>query len=760
MSIPGAASPLLLASAADEEFSIERSLRFNSADSAYLNRTPSSAGNRKTWTWSGWVKRTELGTIQHIFASSTFTPQNDQTFIGFTASDEIYVANYETATPTAITTSIYTSSVYRDLSAWYHIVVATDTTQSTASDRVKLYVNGLQVTQFSSATYPTLNYDTFVNRATLHAIGRAGEFSTYYADAYLADVHLIDGQALDPTDFGEFDDSNVWQPKAYAGTYGTNGFHLDFSDDTNTTTIAEDSSGNGNDWTANNISVTAGAGNDSLFDSPINGTQTDTGAGGEVSGNYCTWNEALPYTNVTLSNGNLNVAGSANYRTSVATIGMISGKWYWEITVNGSIPYDFHVGIGTINFSVYIGTWAASTSEGWSYTLQAGLKYHNNSGATYGQSAGAGDVIGVAFDADAGTLTFYKNGVSQGQAYSSLTTGPYFPTVSTGNGNGCDANFGQRPFAYSAPSGYKCLCTANLDDPTIADGSTEMDVALYTGNSSTQTISGLNFSPDLVWIKSRSQSRDHKLVDSVRGTGQELEPNQTASEATNSDGLTAFNADGFDLGADADYNISGGNTYVAWAWDAGASTVSNTDGSTTANVRANASAGCSIVSYTGTSANATIGHGLNAAPEFVLIKNRDRAINWIVYHASLGATKYLELNTSDAAGTASSYFNNTAPTSSVVSLGAAVAVNFTGEDIIAYCFAPVEGYSAFGSYEGNGDADGPFVYTGFRPQFVITKITSSTGDWFIWDDQRLGYNLTNAIPVSYTHLTLPTILLV
>jgi hypothetical protein len=271
----------------------------------------------------------------------------------------------------------------------------------------------------------------------------------------------------------------VWQPKAYTGSYGTNGFHLPFSDNSTAAALGTDTSSNGNTWTVNNISVTAGAGNDSLVDSPTNGSQTDTGVGGEVVGNYATFN-----------------------------------------------PLD-------------------------------------------------NDVIGIALDLDAGTLVFYKNGVSQGTAYSSLsgTFKPAFGAYQTCKGI---ANFGQRQWAYAAPAGFKALCTTNLPEPTIADGSTAMDVALYTGNGSTQTISGLNFSPDLVWIKSRSNAYSHQLYDVIRGINQALVSNATASEATYANGLSAFNSDGFTADGDAGTN---GNTatYAAWTWDAGSSTVTNTE---------------------------------------------------------------------------------------------------------------------------------------------------------------------------------------
>ena len=262
-------------------YEIERSLRFNRADSANLSRTPSIASNRKTWTWAGWVKMSGLGPNQYIFNTGGGLPIDG---FAFTANNNIKYRSYN---GTSEVIQLITTQVFRDASAWYHIVFAMDTTQATESNRLKLYVNGTQVTTFSSQRYGSQNYDTNINNTAPHLIGTYAGLD--YLDSYLADIHLIDGQALDPTSFGEFDTNGVWQPIAYEGTYGTNGFHLPFSDNSTAAALGTDTSGNGNTWTVNNLSVAAGAGNDSLVDSPTN-YGTDSGAGGEVRGNYCTLN--------------------------------------------------------------------------------------------------------------------------------------------------------------------------------------------------------------------------------------------------------------------------------------------------------------------------------------------------------------------------------------------------------------------------------------------------------------------------------------
>jgi hypothetical protein len=281
--------------------------------------------------------------------------------------------------------------------------------------------------------------------------------------------------------------------------------------------------------------------------------------------------------------------------------------------------------------------------------------------------------------------------------------------------------------------------------PTIVKGSDHMQAVLYTGTGATQTISGLDFQPDLVWIKSRSAATDHKLTDAVRGVTKALVSNSTAAETTDTTGITAFTSTGFTLGANSTYNNSGA-TYVAWCWKAGGTTSSNTNGTITSTVSVNPSAGFSVVTYTGTGSNATVGHGLGVAPSLIIVKAKNQAYNWNVYSASLANTQFLRLNTTDSVQAGPTLWNSTSPTSSVFSLGTSLGVNGSGDTHVAYCFAPIAGYSAFGSYTGNGSADGPFVYTGFRPKFVLIKKTSSDadpGNWVLMDTSRNLYNVTD-----------------
>ena len=756
MTIPASANPLLLASAAAGGYAIERSVRFNSSDSAYLSRTPASAGNRKTWTWAGWVKRSDLSTSDlTLFSGGTTFVHTATTIIFFHGNKLCY---------SSVTQDILqTEAVYRDASAWYHIVVALDTTQATASNRLKFYVNGSQVTQFSTdarSAQLAQNTDYGINNTGAHEIGRFAYGSNKYFNGYLTDIHFIDGQALDPTSFGEFDDNGIWQPIEYTGTCGTNGFHLDFSDNSTAAALGTDTSGNGNTWTVNNISVAAGAGNDSLVDVPTNDTETDTGLGNEVRGNYATLNP-LALTAHTLANGNLDVSSSA-IGIAVGTVAMSTGKWYWEITLN-TVSANVSPVFGYINQSFNTATagttYLGSGANNGGVRRDNGQAFQNNTSTSYTGAAGfsAGDVAMVAFDADAKKMWVGKNGTwynsgdpgaGTGQIPLTITGTAFFPAFNT-YGDNWTINFGQRAFAHNVSrSGFKALCTANLPAPVVTKPSSVFDVKLYTGDDGTQTISGLGFSPDLVWIKCRGVQPivSHVLTDTVRGAALKLASNTTGAEAGTDNGyLSAFTSDGFTV-AQGGGPYPGLETnespipYVAWTWDAGSSTVTNTDGSITSQVRANASAGFSIVTVDNVT-NGTFGHGLGVAPAFAVVKSRSATGGWAVYHSSLGATKYLFLHTTDAATTSSGPFANTAPTSSVISLGSW----YTGGtlDVVAYCFAPVESYSAFGSYIGNGSTDGPFVFTNHRPRWILLKRTDTTSNWTIIDTAREGYNVDN-----------------
>ena len=478
------------------DYTIDDSLRFRSAATAYLSRTPASATNQKTWTWSGWVKRSNIAANGQLFTARTAV---SGTYFGisFQGSGDLRIeCNLETAYP------LYkTNALFRDPSAWYHIVVALDMTQATSTNRLKVYINGVLQTT-ASYNVPAQNTDLNVNSTATHLMGQ--QASGQYLDGYLTEVNFIDGQALAPTDFGEFDDNGTWKPLEYTGTYGTNGFYL-------------------------------------------------------------------PMTPTTQATG--------------------------------------------------------------------------------------------------------------------------FNTV------------------------------------------------LYTGNGGTQSITGVGFTPDLVIGKGRTYAGSGLVwYDSVRGATKWIGSYSTAAETTVT-GVTSFDADGFSVGSSAVQNLNT-SPYVAWNWLASNTTASNTVGSITSTVSVNTTSGFSIVSYTGTGSAATVGHGLGVAPSMMIIKTRSAVNSWVVYHQSLGNTKAIYLNLTGAADTNASFWNNTSPTSSVLTVNTDTICNQNGTTYVGYCFAEVPGYSAFGSYTGNGSTDGTFVYTGFRPAWVMIKSSSSAGDsWFVLDSKRTTTNV-------------------
>jgi hypothetical protein len=1265
-------------------YAIERSLRFNSGDSAYLNRTPSAAGNRKTWTWSGWVKLVDHVNQSFIFgAAGGFQIYHSVGKIYLDGDASVSSSNYWT---------FATSRVFRDPSAWYHFVFVHDTTEAAANDRFKIYVNGDQLTEFSSnnRTNFTQNYEGYVNNNVEHRIGRQPGTSVY-CNLYLADVHFIDGQALAPTDFGELDDNNVWQPKEFEGSYtsssfstnitpsstaypnttlsnnnltwtgstandtgtvsaliptnkktyvevthtstgggnpgpgvanaplselgtdtvkawwrggtdgnisvstlgsfsgssttwsngdvlgialdntansgagsitfykngyqvwtggsgwtshsdlrfewqnngsgtssgtwnfgatsfshplsgytglslavGANSFHLDFADNSSNAALGTDTSGNSNTWTVNNLNVSGisgtnsgnswyfdggnntsitandsdlalgngdwtvemfvkpesgvngqsaltsyntnnpifetdgplklrwftaatynpglgtgnwyhvawvrhgsngyiylngtrianrsysegnltqtslaignrtsngvpwkglisnvhivvgtalytgatnnipftpitpgsntklltchsntvvdGSGNnitltnngatvsnelpsggaagtstlagiDSLVDTPTNATTpTDTGAGGEVVGNYATLNPLDKRDSPTFSNGNLQVNGSgAAHCVGRATFAVSSGKWYWETTINSAIVSTYYPSPGICSMDGAVPNQLGDGASGHAY-MANGQKYTSAALSSYGASFTNGDILGFALDLDAGTLTAYKNGASQGVLASGLT-GSWSPSWSHYQSTSLIYNFGQRAFSHPV-SGYKSLNTANLPEPTIADGSKYFDTKLYTGNASSKAITGYNFSPDFVWIKNRSGAYHHGLFDIVRGANKVLLSSGTNAETTYTQQLNSFDSSGFTLGDNSDsgnYVNVNNSTYVGWAWDAGSSnttiaagslnsssydqsqtwstygtftgtnhtdydwlgvfgasdvwdglgslyltsnsgkwtlsspiacssgvkfyvhgnysitineglsdeiTQSSTGGanyhyftipfsgniasiksntsyaylmrifvdglalidsgisintpSIASTVRSSPESGFSIVSYTGTGANALLGHGLNAAPKMIITKNISANASWAVYHSALGNGSLLQLEKTDAAINSASAWNSKDPTSSVFSVGNYADTNNQNEAYIAYCFAPVEGYSAMGKYSGFSASVGPFIYTGFAPKFVVLKSSTHATDWCINDimreendpgNARLSPNLSNA----------------
>jgi len=765
-------------------YQISRSLRFNAADSAYLSRTPSSVGNRKTWTWSGWVKFNStpdgFNEWQSLFAAGIYdTATHSVTIelVGSTLRTAFFVSS-------GYVGYNFTTELVRDYSGWYHIVVAVDTTQAKETDRNKIYINGVLTAQTGAYSALALNYDTGVNLNQQHSIGGVQYYSAQsyqgFSKNYMTEINFIDGQALTPSSFGEYDvNTGVWIPRAYGGSYGTNGFYLNFSDNSNTTaaTLGKDYSGNGNNFTPNNFSVTAGVTNDSFVDTP---TQygTDTGVGGEVRGNYCTLSPVDIAGTPTLSEGNLKIVNTNADGVVRGTFGMPgnSGKWYFEITQQTAIGQQGQspivYGMATLQSKVSH-TASDILKAAYYYTDYIGrylLIYVNGVTAATISVATAiaiNEVLQFAYDSDTGKVWIGKGGVwsdSSGGTTGNPATGanptytfasvaePMTPTFDHAGVNfTATLNCGQRAFVNTAPTGFKALCTTNLPTPTIgATAATQankfFNPVTYTGTGASRQVS-VGFQPDWVWIKERSAVRTHCLTDSVRGFTKYLFSDSTGAEETYSTLVTSVNSTGFNLGASVAVNDSG-QTYVGWNWRASnATAVTNTAGSITSTVSANPTSGFSVLTYTGVT-NGTVGHGLGVAPSMIIVKSRGGSQNWFIYHISQGATNYMTFST-DGATTNSGAWNNTAPTSSVFTTGSFFSTN----SMVAYCFAEVAGYSRIGRYIGTGSGAGPFVHTGFKPAFVMIKRTDSTGNWSIYDTARTPKETNAADEVLYANVT-------
>ena len=735
------------------EYQIDRSLRFNDGDSPYLSKTFGS-GTRKKWTWSTWLKRTSTNRFEILFGASG-APNVWIAFGGTTAGsagDHLAVRLTDGST----NNYIYTDAVLRDPSAWYHVVINIDTDNGTEANRIKFYINGVLQTRNGTVTSglnPTLNSNI------AHSIGRNANSGDHF-DGYLAEMHFVDAAALDGSSFAEEDSNGVWQPINCKDdlTYGTTGFYLDFSDNSSTSALGTDSSGNSNNFSVTGFSVASGAGNDSLLDSPTN---YDDGT--NIGGNYATLNP-LSRSSTYLTNGNLELYNAGfGHLDAYSTIGLTSSKWYWEVTFTGDANAEPFMGISSVPpEGSAIGQVSGSIGRGKATKTYIGGTEDSSGGNI---SIGTGDTIGFALDLQNGTLQVYVNGTAESsQLASSLDlTKTWFPAGSI-YGPDCQLkfNFGQRPFAISSvPTGHLGVCTQNFDDPLIANGSTAFDVFAETGTGASKvfTMPG-GFGPDLVWAKSRTNSYNHALYDTVRGATKRLVANSTQAEDTQTQQVTAFSSTGFTYGTG---NPNGSSEAgVFWAWDAGTSAASsNSDGDIVTNVKVSQTNGFSIATYTGNgSANQTLGHGLNAAPAFVLIKDRTSSQNWAVLHTSAGTLgtldggtnyKLLELNATAAARDAS--FNTIwHPTSTTVKIGEGASsahwTNKSGDNYLMLAWAPVEGFSAFGSYTGTGtsDSSAPFIYTGMRPAWIMVKrVDGSGGNWTILDNARNTYNAADKL---------------
>jgi hypothetical protein len=763
-------------------YSIDQSLRFDRAGSAHLNFTPASAGNQKTWTWSAWIKRSTLGVYQNIFNPSRGGDGANESQMAFQAGDGFQIYDSGATRGNKVTTR-----KFRDTSSWYHIVVALDTTDATAEDRVKIYVNGERETLFSTNSNPALNTDWGWNAAREHALGsyNYGADSQFFG-GYMAEVNFIDGTALDATSFGETI-NGIWVPKNVSGlTYGTNGFYLSFAD---SAAIGDDLSGNTNDFTANNL-----AASDVVPDSPTN--------------NFATWNvTGVQYggTNApTVSEGSLKAASSGNpthtygtfaiqptdtqgyywevkaisidvdrsYLGIVAPEGDASGasigsyQFYYKFVLNRNGSLYGNNDVSAVNV-VALTSWTNNDILMFAYKDGKFWIGKNGTWMNSGDpAAGTGDLVAQdgGRPSDRGDVTWYPYAGFNSTYTANFGQEGTFAGTETAGGNSDENGYGD--FKYAVPSGFLAMCSANLPEPEIGPNSSttsdqHFSTVLYTGtNPTSQSVTGVGFQPDFVWWKNRTDAAQHMLGDSVRGAGKVLSSNSTNAELdSTSTYFSSFDSDGFTVTAS---NVTNGTSdaIVAWNWKAGGTAVSNTDGSITSSVSVNDTALFSIGTYTGNgTVGATVGHGLGVAPNFLIIKNRSTAQSWpvkVVPPFAGGTRMQLEstaATTTESAG-AGSLYNATNPSSSVITLGDQAMTNTSSNNYVFYAFANVDGYCKSGSYVGNGSTDGTFVYTGFRPAWVMYKTADTTANnWAIRDNKRdpdnevllaLYANLTNA----------------
>jgi hypothetical protein len=760
-------SPAFFGSASASGYVIEGSGSFNGTDGK-LTRTISSAGNRRTFILEVIFKR---GSTQSSFL--TAYSSGSDTFYFYLSGGQVYVQNYISANQI----ELKSDAVLKDFSAWYHLIVAIDTTQSTEANRVKAWVNGVELTWVSSPrTYPAQDFQTKWNTGSQeHQIGHS---STTYSSDYFARAASYDGQTMtDPaTDgFGELDDNGVWVPLDVSGkTFGTTGFLIEGGA---AFTNGTDSSGNSQNFTKGGTIT------------DVDDTLTDKAS--DNFGNYATINlvnmdgGAVPVISNGLTTFTRNGTGSDNqqaYATQVA-----GGKKYWEFLITGNSNslevgwaapgvVDGNQGQGPTYYGaeVYLLQMNAAGGGGpWPLAMIEGAA---GAAASTNTSLDSSEItttprLKFAIDTDAKKYWFgvvhasyggwlNTSGVG-GQTFSEASpTGTYtsdeqflpfvFAHAQTGAGT---FYFRDADWTDSAPSGFTAMSTANLPAPTVTKPSDFFKTVLYTGNGSDLSVTGVGFQPDFVWLKCRSVATNWNVVDAVRGADSMLRmASSTNAEQTGANQeFESFDSDGFTVthhgGVVEELNRSGA-TYVAYCMKAGGSGSSNSDGDITSTVSVASHNGFSIVKYdpgSGGSPGDTVGHGMGQAPNVIISKPLAAVgdTNYQYGTDDIGWTKSLFLNTTGTPATAANYWNDTAPTSTVFSLGSDRDNNTA---YIAYCFAKTPGLIGIGSYTGNGDADGPSVVVddggaGFRPAWIMFKNASADGyGWSIFDVARDTYN--------------------
>ena len=708
------------------------------------------------------------GNYRRVFGKSSSSGANADTEyqVDINASNQPVSYVYDAADNGATYLTLQSSTAITD-NKWHHVALVRNGTA------FNLYLDGTSVANATSSM--TVNNDTHQ-----FGIGRVGEYTGQIFNGWISNFRYVKGTAVYTSNFTPptspltaitntkllcCQDANITTENsgtsktltvtaAQVKTEQMSPFTYDWY---------QDQSGQDNHWQADNLTV-----NDVMLDSPTN--------------NFAIMNPLVVTgaDGITFKQGGLVPVSGGAFAKTISTFAPSSGKWYCEYYVVATTSNFGGVGATTLNdmsqshigYSTGETHWVINHSTGTSQTV-----YKDNvaTGASSLGNVSVGDIIGLSLDADNGKIYFRKNnsviGTSTGYDITDTGTGNYwfvgylrsqgaygygtfnfgqngsFLGSVTSQGN-ADGN-GIGDFYYSPPSGYLALCSKNLSTPAVKKSTEHFNTVLYTGDETARSITGVGFEPSWVWIKERSAGGSHRIFDQVRGVNKVLQSDQNREELDRTE-VTAFNSDGFSLADSVTVNQDG-VTHVAWNWKANGSGSSNTDGSiNTTATSVNTTAGFSISNYQGTGSNATVGHGLGVAPSVIIIKNRSQADDWAVYSRG-DATDYLELNTNSYSPLASTddntYWNDTAPTSSVFTIGTAHSVNASSETYVAYCFANVEGFFKSGTYRGNGESEnGPYVYTGFSPALVIVKEASSAGgSWFMWDNKREVVNVKDAV---------------
>ena len=725
----------------------------------FLSKTPGAGGTTTRWIVSCWVQRTEFGfqtAVAHtIFSAGTST--SNLSWIRFDDKDRLDFAVYQGAT-TARKTS---NAVHKDI-GWYHICVSFDSGDDVVADRIKLFVNGIEVTSLSDSVNTPDDETSAFNANVVQEIGRYSFIGGQYYEGYITQFTMLENKSFQNSDLSITDlldsftfgtSGSQFVPKAdadiaaLASTAGGNSFCFDFAD---SSALGTDASSAGNDFALNSIA----AANQS--------THTP-------SRTYMQLNPLNKFGTTALSEGNTRV-GVDVYDAIRGTKFASSGKKYLEVTIN------------TVN-NTYIGV-ANNSATPTSFAslnvacLQKGGDIYINDGIPSGTNGSShafvdDDVVGILIDADNKKFWQSINGQinsldrtpdidlsdsdviagTGGFDLTSLAGDDGFYTIHIANSDGTSAdvsvNTGHKAFAHTPPEGYTDWGSDNYTAPDH-QGIDYFNQLNYTGNGEDiadagLAVTGVGFKPDWIWIKNEDTSDDHSWYDSVRGVEKQIESNTATAETAQSEGVTAFGTDGFTVGSLAQVNTDS-ETYMSWHWLASNSSSTTSPAGSLASTSSVSDAGhFSIVTYTGTGSATTVGHGLGAAPEMIIVKNRDASDTWRILHHKIASdfqTDHIVFAPRSSFVDDATSWNDTAPTASVFSIGTSVATNTNTEKYVAYCFRSVPGVCRVGGFIGNANIDGPYLSFGFKPAwFMFKQVPEVHYSWSIFDTHRDPQNL-------------------